>query len=67
MTTLIFHGIIIDLLLLCRLPYFSFCLLVIFVSLYLLVLTLKLASELLSLHVYKQEFNWIIIIIISKY
>jgi hypothetical protein len=40
MITLIFHGIIINLFLLYTLPYFVFCLLVIFVSSYVLVLTL---------------------------
>jgi hypothetical protein len=55
MLILIFHGIIINLLLLYRLPYFVFCLLV--VSFHVLVLTLLLIYELLSLHVNKQELN----------
>jgi hypothetical protein len=37
---LIFHGIIINLLLLYRLPYFAFCLLVIFMSFCVVVLNL---------------------------
>jgi hypothetical protein len=60
MITLILHGIIINLLLLYWLSYFVFCLLVIFVSFYVLVLALWLASELLNLHIHKHELNWII-------
>jgi hypothetical protein len=57
MLTLIFHGIIINLLISYRLPYFVFCSLVIFVPFYILVLTLYLTSELVSSHINKQELN----------
>jgi hypothetical protein len=59
MITLIFNRIIVNILLLHILPYFVYCLLVNFVSFYVLVLTLKLVSELLSSHIHKQELNGI--------
>jgi hypothetical protein len=65
MITLIFHGNNMNLLLLYRLPYFVFCLLVFLRTRANFVIGLW-AVKFACIHT-KIELNWIIIIIISKY